>query len=68
MNPRSGGHFGTEQAVASASSCKGDEIMTKRKRQEGRVDLGRASERTLGSTGDYPDFVRTMDHWGIARD
>jgi hypothetical protein len=42
--------------------------MTKRKRQEGRVDLGRASARTLGSTGDYPDFVRTMDHWGIARD
>jgi hypothetical protein len=32
------------------------------------VDLGRASARTLGSTGDYPDFVRTMDHWGIARD
>jgi hypothetical protein len=42
--------------------------MTRRKREEGRVDLGRASERTLGSTGDYPDFVRTMDHWGIARD
>jgi hypothetical protein len=42
--------------------------MTKRKRQGGRVDLGRASECTLGSTGDYPDFVRTMDHWGIARD
>lgn len=42
--------------------------MTRRKRQEARVDLGRASARTLGSTGDYPDFVRTMDHWGIARD
>jgi hypothetical protein len=42
--------------------------MTKRKRPQERVDLGRASERTLGSTGDYPDFVRTMEHWGIARD
>ena len=32
------------------------------------IDLGRASQRTLGATGPYPDFVRTMEHWGIARD
>lgn len=32
------------------------------------VELGSASQRTLGATGPYPDFVRTMDQWGIARD
>ena len=43
--------------------------MSKSKQQnQRRIDLGRASERTLGATGDYPDFVRTMEHWGIARD
>lgn len=43
--------------------------MTRRKQQNlKRFDLGRASERTLGATGEYPDFVRTMEHWGIARD
>lgn len=32
------------------------------------VDLGAASKRTLGSVGDYTDFVRMRDHWGISRD
>jgi hypothetical protein len=43
--------------------------MTKRKQQDLKcIDLGRATERTLGSTGQYPDLVRMMDHWGISRD
>lgn len=42
--------------------------MSKREQQDLKpINLGRASKRTLGATGDYPDFVRTMDHWGIAR-
>lgn len=32
------------------------------------VDLGVASKRTLGAVGDYTDFVRMLDHWGISRD
>lgn len=32
------------------------------------VEVGSACQRTLGATGPYPDFVRTMDQWGIARD
>ena len=32
------------------------------------VDLGAAKTRTLGATGNYTDFVRMLDHWGISRD
>ena len=40
------------------------------KRQPNRlfVDLGAASKRTLGAAGNYTDFVRMLDHWGISRD
>lgn len=40
------------------------------KRQPTRllVHLGAASKRTLGAVGDYTDFVRMLDHWGISRD
>lgn len=43
--------------------------MTKLKLRDRKVvEIGSASRRTLGATGPYPDFVRTMDQWGIARD
>lgn len=32
------------------------------------VDLGAATKRTLGATGDYTDFVRMQNNWGISRD
>jgi len=32
------------------------------------LDLGAATKRTLGATGDYTDFVRMLDNWGISRD
>ena len=40
----------------------------KRKPNRSLVDLGAASKRTLGATGEYTDFVRMLDHWGISRD
>lgn len=40
----------------------------KRKPTCALVDLGAASKRTLGAVGNYTDFVRMLDHWGISRD
>ncbi len=40
----------------------------KRKTSFEFVDLGRASKRTLGAVGNYTDFVRMLDHWGISMD
>ncbi|MES2902933.1 MAG: hypothetical protein V4696_01990 [Pseudomonadota bacterium] len=43
--------------------------MTKLKTLDRKVvEAGSACQRTLGATGPYPDFVRAMDQWGIARD
>ena len=32
------------------------------------IHLGSATKRTLGAAGNYTDFVRMLDHWGISRD
>lgn len=40
----------------------------KRKPNRLFVDLGAATTRTRGATGDYTDFVRMLDQWGISRD
>jgi hypothetical protein len=32
------------------------------------MQLGAATRRTLGADGNYTDFVRMLDHWGISRD
>lgn len=32
------------------------------------IDLGNASQQTLGGNGEMIDFVRFMEHWGISRD
>lgn len=37
-------------------------------RQEELVDLGAASEATLGADGKLIDFVGMMDQWGISND
>lgn len=31
------------------------------------IRLGVASQRTLGAAGNYTDFVRMLQHWGISR-
>ena len=40
----------------------------KRKPFRSTVDLGIATRRTLGATGNVTDFVRMLDHWGISKD
>jgi hypothetical protein len=40
----------------------------KRKSSRSCVELGIATRRTLGATGNVTDFVRMLDHWGISRD
>ena len=32
------------------------------------IDLGPATEQTLGAEGKITDFVAMMDHWGISDD
>jgi hypothetical protein len=32
------------------------------------IELGAASERTLGSDGKFIDYVGMMNHWGISKD
>ncbi len=39
-----------------------------REQPEQLVDLGAASERTLGAEGKVSDLVGMMDHWGISND
>lgn len=33
-----------------------------------RIDLGAASRKTRGATGNMTDFVRYIEHWGIGND
>jgi hypothetical protein len=32
------------------------------------IELGAASERTLGADGKFIDYVGMMDNWGISND
>jgi hypothetical protein len=52
----------------STDARKPEETDMKRSRTRSLVDLGAASRRTLGAEGQFTDFVRMLDHWGIARD
>lgn len=38
-----------------------------KRRPTQRIDLGHASRATRGAAGNMTDFVRFMEHWGIAQ-